>query len=165
MILISHRGNVNGPNPEQENTPVAIDSVLERNLFCEVDVWRIDGKFYLSHDPPDKKKHNIHFSFFEQRAKNLIIHCKNIYALQYFHEAISDGFHYFWHQDDEYTLTSWNWIWAYPGKTVPYFSEMISVAVMPESTLYEMNENQFKNFAAVCTDYVNQYDQVNTVRS
>ena len=164
MILISHRGNVNGPNPEQENTPVAIDSVLERNLFCEVDVWRIDGKFYLSHDPPDKKKHNIHFSFFEQRAQNLIIHCKNIYALQYFHEDISNMYNYFWHQEDDYTLTSWGWIWAYPEKKLSHFSENIAIAVMPERCVTPFTKEELNNFAGVCTDQVTYYyDKISTV--
>ena len=51
-ILIAHRGNVNGPNPLLENTPEYIDAALKKHYLCEVDVWKINNKLYLSHDVP-----------------------------------------------------------------------------------------------------------------
>ena len=145
--LISHRGNLNGPNPERENHPDYIDESLKVVPFCEVDVWRIDDKFYLSHDYPDNAP-EVEREFFLMRWDQLIIHCKNIEALVYFRQY-SEQFHFFWHQEDDYTLTSWNWIWAYPGKTVPRVSGMKSVAVLPERMPYDTS-----NFSALCTDYV-----------
>ena len=163
MKLIAHRANVEGPNPSTENKPEQIISCIEQGYDVEIDV-RYDpytNKLWLGHDEP---QYMITWYWLAGNQDRLWIHCKDITTLHEF-SAKTSGYNYFWHQEDDYTLTSKQKIWAYPGKTVPYFSEMISVAVMPESTLYEMNENQFKNFAAVCTDYVNQYDQVNTVRS
>jgi len=50
MILISHRGNVSGPNPKMENSPLFIQSALEQGFNVEIDVWYKDKKFYLGHD-------------------------------------------------------------------------------------------------------------------
>ena len=51
MILISHRGNIMGPNPEQENHPDYIREALNIGYDVEIDVWYTD-KFMLGHDKP-----------------------------------------------------------------------------------------------------------------
>ena len=62
-------------------------------------------------------------------------------------------FHYFWHQEDDFTLTSKNYIWTYPGK--PYTPK--SIIVMPEDNLKLFDFNQIKEYDVygVCTDYPN----------
>jgi hypothetical protein len=52
MILISHRGNISGPNPERENHPDYILEALQAGYEVEIDVWFVDGKFKLGHDGP-----------------------------------------------------------------------------------------------------------------
>ena len=52
MLYISHRGNLNGINPKQENKPSYILNALERSFDVEVDIWFVKGKFYLGHDEP-----------------------------------------------------------------------------------------------------------------
>jgi hypothetical protein len=52
MILISHRGNLNGPNPERENHPDYIWEALRAGFEVEIDVWWVEGKFKLGHDEP-----------------------------------------------------------------------------------------------------------------
>ena len=53
MILISHRGNTNGPNPKKENTIQYIEQTLKQGYHCEIDICKFDGrKFYLGHDEP-----------------------------------------------------------------------------------------------------------------
>ena len=39
MKIISHRGNLTGPDPKQENKPSQILKVLEKGYEVEVDVW------------------------------------------------------------------------------------------------------------------------------
>ena len=51
MILISHRGNVNGKT-NQENKPEYIRSALFQGYDVEIDVWYVDDKFYLGHNFP-----------------------------------------------------------------------------------------------------------------
>jgi|SRR5210317_1324352 len=143
MIRISHRGNINGPEPIFENTPEQIDKALMVSDLCEVDVWMIDKQLYLSHDYPEEQ-HKIPESYLSDRRSRLIIHCKNIEALIYF-QAQYGVYNYFWHQEDDYTLTSWGWIWAYPNK--PVSDKCLSIAVMPDDGM------DLSNFNGVCTDY------------
>ena len=44
MILISHRGNIDGKNPEKENTVAYITEALDKGYHCEIDVCKFDGK-------------------------------------------------------------------------------------------------------------------------
>ena len=52
MILISHRGNVDGIYPEMENNPIYINKALNSGYDVEIDVWCIDNRWYLGHDSP-----------------------------------------------------------------------------------------------------------------
>ena len=78
MKLISHRGNLNGPNKERENHPDYIWEALQAGYEVEIDVWWIDGKFMLGHDKP---QYNFPFSLIERYYSKLWIHCKNMEAL------------------------------------------------------------------------------------
>ena len=44
MILISHRGNIDGRIPEKENHPNYIDAAIKAGYDVEVDLWEIDGE-------------------------------------------------------------------------------------------------------------------------
>tara|TARA_Y100000310_G_C20398109_1_gene676087 strand:+ start:96 stop:782 length:687 start_codon:yes stop_codon:yes gene_type:complete len=47
MKLISYRGNINGPNPEVENTIPYINDALTEGYAVSVDVWLSRGELYL----------------------------------------------------------------------------------------------------------------------
>jgi hypothetical protein len=145
-ILISHRGNINGPNPEKENHPDYIKNALHQGYDVEIDIWYTD-KFMLGHDRP---KYELSFSFLEKFYHRLWIHCKNIEALIKLKEIdpIGSKLNYFWHEKDTVTLTSKNNIWAYPGKQ-PIKN---SIAVIPE--IYADQLTQCNGF---CSDYIKNY--------
>jgi len=143
MILISHRGNINGPNSAKENDPEYILEALE-NYHVEIDVWFIDGQFMLGHNEP---QYNIREEFLEN--EKLWCHAKNPEAL----EAMLQNtkIHCFWHQNDDMILTSKNYIWTYPGKILtPH-----SIAVLPELV---MNWD-ISNVVGVCSDYIENAKQ------
>ena len=52
MKLISHRGNINGPNSLEENKPEYIDIAINEGYDVEIDIWYnvFDDSFYLGHD-------------------------------------------------------------------------------------------------------------------
>ena len=60
MKLIAHRGNINGPNPERENSPDYIKEALDKGFDVEIDVWKINGSYFLGHDAPE---YRIEFGF------------------------------------------------------------------------------------------------------
>lgn len=140
MILIAHRGNVDGPIPELENNPDYIQQALGLGFDVEVDLWTVDGKFFLGHDNP---VYPISRSFLKNQK--LWVHCKNpegLYALKF------ENINYFFHETDKVTLTSKQFIWAFPG-TQPIKN---SIAVMPE--LFNDNISQC---LGVCSDYITNY--------
>ena len=144
MILISHRGNVDGRLPSYENEPNYIDSAISKGYDVEVDVWYKDKILWLGHDKPD---YGVDFSWFVERLPKLWIHCKNIESVVFFKECGYDV-NYFWHEEDTITLTSKNYIWAYPGKQ-PIKD---SISVMPEL----FNDDTTKCLG-ICSDYVSNY--------
>lgn len=150
MIKISHRGNIDGPKYELENTREYIDAAIERGYLVEVDIWKVDDKLYMTHDENLYPSNEVGFNYLLQRSDNIIIHCKNIEALTYFSSTTYD-FHCFWHQRDDYTLTSRGWIWVYPGKEVPV-SEATTICVLPEEY-----HSIITNFSGICTDYLCDY--------
>ena len=144
MKLISHRGNLTGPNLEKENSIPYIQEALNKGFDVEIDVWVIDNKIYLGHDKPQYLIEEIWLQLYK---KQLWIHCKNINAVYYFTSKLK-LFNYFWHETDTITLTSKNYIWAYPGKQ-PIIG---SIAVMPE-----VCNDDVTHCLGVCSDYIINY--------
>jgi hypothetical protein len=144
MILISHRGNIDGKNLEQENSPKYIDNAISLGYDVEVDIWLIGRELYLGHDKPLYK---VEFLWLKDRINKLWIHCKNPEAVNFF--RISDyDFNYFWHENDTLTLTSKKHIWVYPGKQ-PIDD---SIAVLPE-----INNDDTSKCLGVCSDIIKTF--------
>jgi len=145
-LFISHRGNLTGKEESLENNPNQIEKVISRGFDCEVDLHKVDKKLYLGHDSPQYK---ITYAWLLKFINNLWIHAKNFDALNFLVSCEQD-LNYFWHQDDDFTLTSKNIIWTYPGKQ---FSEN-SVIVKLD---YEANYIEKSNLFGLCSDYIEKY--------
>jgi hypothetical protein len=143
MILIAHRGNINGPNL-LENEPSYIDLAISNGFDVEIDVWFVNGELFLGHDEP---QYNVEFKWFVDRISKLWVHCKNVEAIIFFKNS-QHAFNYFWHENDTLTLTSHNHIWVYPSKQ-PIQN---SIAVMPE--IYDDDTTQC---LGICSDFVEKY--------
>ena len=145
MILISHRGNINGKNPEKENHPDYIWVAIQAGYEVEIDVWFKDNKFMLGHDEP---QYEFPFELIDQHYPKLWIHCKNIDALSKLNELDPNGskVNYFWHVNDLGTLTSKSYIWS---------TNLINngILVMPEM----FNSKPIKTTIGICSDYIEKY--------
>lgn len=144
MIFISHRGNLNGPNP-LENKPSYVEDAIKSGYGVEVDLWKTKKGLYLGHDEP---KYKVSYKWLID-SEALWIHCKNIDALDYMTGVGLSN--YFWHQNDDYTLTSAGYIWTFPGKKLT----RDSICVIPEK---EYNGN-LRKCAGICSDYIAKYYQ------
>lgn len=146
MIIIAHRGNINGPDKENENKPEYLIKAINNNLYVELDLWKINDIFFLGHDKP---QYIIEKEFLFKYKNKIYCHCKNIDALHY---LISNNIdiEYFYHNKDDCVLTSKNKIWTFPGKKLTN----MSICVMPEIFNIEP-----KNCLGVCTDYPNKYNK------
>ena len=142
MLLIAHRGNINGKNLKQENTIEYITKALQEGYHCEIDVCKFDGKqFYLGHDEPQEP---VDMKWL--RDNNLWCHAKTFNALE---AMTAFGIHCFYHKNDEYTITSRGWIWAYPGQPVGRWT----IAVHPE----KLHPADVLKCAGVCSDHVEKF--------
>jgi len=142
MILIAHRGNVHGPQAEMENRPDYIDASITAGYDVEIDVWQTESGYFLGHDEPQYK---VDLEFLLGRSENLWIHTKNLQALE---SLLSKSLHVFWHQEDDYTLTSKGIIWTYPGTV--YGEEAVIVCKDLETTLLGASTV----VQGICSDYV-----------
>ena len=147
MILISHRGNINGKDESKENKPSYIVDAIRKGYNVEVDFWYDNGKFVLGHDEP---QYSIPLDFIENYYRYLWIHCKNHDALSKFVEIDRGGvyFNYFWHDSDDVIITSKGYMWANPGTYIEG-----SIAVMPE-----YKKDKVEGRLGVCSDYIINYE-------
>jgi len=145
MKLISHRGNLEGPNPERDNHPDYIYEAIQAGYDVEIDIWFVDGKFKLGHDEP---QYDFPFDLFSNFYTKLWIHCKNLEALSQLNNLDSNGskLNYFFHENDLGVLTSKGYIWSTNQCER-------AVLVMPETFNHETNKNTF----GVCSDYIKNY--------
>jgi hypothetical protein len=144
MKLISHRGNLHGPNPDKENHPDYITSALKAGHDVEVDVWYQNNKWYLGHDNPE---YQVKYDFLAERK--FWLHAKNGDA---FHLLLQDfTLNVFWHTDEDWVLTSKRYIWTYPTKQL--YPE--SICVMPERGWM----GDLTKCYAVCTDFVKEFPE------
>tara|TARA_E500000178_G_scaffold328321_1_gene358211 strand:+ start:1183 stop:1620 length:438 start_codon:yes stop_codon:yes gene_type:complete len=143
QFLISHRGNISGKSL-LENSPDYIDNALEKGFDVEIDIRYTDNKLLLGHD---KGQYPISLDWINERKNKLWVHCKDKYSIEYLNSKSSE-IHFFFHEDDDLTITSKGFLWVFPGMQ----PVQNSIAVMPE--LY--NDN-IKQCIGVCSDFINNY--------
>jgi hypothetical protein len=147
MLIIAHRGNVSGPN-EAENSPKHIDAALSLGYDAEVDVHVENNHVFLGHDCAT---YPVDLDWLTSRKSRLWIHCKNFNALRLLSKT---NLHYFYHTNDDYTITSLGYIWTYPGQRLGDNF----ILVMPESVSIASNPYATDCFA-VCTDFSNDWNK------
>jgi len=140
MKIISHRGFINGTDKNLENNPEQILNLVNKGIDVEIDIRIHNNKFYLGHDEP---MYEVTRDFIEN--EKLWCHAKTFSALQFLSKI---NCHYFWHQNDDYTLTSRGFIWVYPGK--PILEN--SICVTPEN--FDLD---YSKCFGICTDHVKKY--------
>ena len=142
MKFISHRGNLDGQDLINENSPKQIDRVIQLGYDVEIDIRYINDNFYLGHDSP---KYLIDIDWLYQRKNKLWIHLKNIDSLY----KMNTDFNYFWHDLDKFTITSRGYIWSYPD----FINNSITVVKQKINKLPS-------NILGVCTDYIYFYENI-----
>jgi hypothetical protein len=142
--IISHRGNLLGPDPTRENCPKATEECLNIGIDVELDLryFPQNNSWYLGHDAPD---YLITLDWLSEKSNRLWIHCKNIEALFELNSLEnSSQYNYFWHETDKFTLTSQNYIWTFPGN-----------AATQDSIIVDLENKTFSDsvkYYGICTD-------------
>jgi hypothetical protein len=146
MKIISHRGNLNGPCKALENSVPYINIALNNGFDVELDIRYIDNRLYLGHDEP---QYEASIDWLLEHKDKLLIHCKNIEAMNVF-SKMGSLFHFFGHDNDLFVLTSSRYIMTIPKTNLV----SNSILVMPE--FFGFKEQNF-SCAAVLTDYPFKY--------
>lgn len=147
MIMIAHRGMIDGPDAYNENNPRVIMDAMNAGYDAEIDLQiGNDGRLYLGHDEPS---YNISLDFLIQRG--LWIHAKTRDALIFLATNIPNV-NYFYHEKDPMVITTHGWVWNHPMH-LKGIKKGRSIAVMPE---YVMKINQIESLDCngICSDYV-----------
>jgi hypothetical protein len=130
--------------PAEENNPEKILHCLSLGYDVEVDVWYMNNQFYLGHDEP---QYQVEQEFLFN--KGLWCHSKNLQSLIKMLDL--SIINCFWHQSDDYTVTSKGFVWVYPNK--PIIEK--SIAVLRADHTYTLEE--LKKCAGVCSDSIKKY--------
>lgn len=136
MKIISHRGNLKGKCTKEENNPLYIDFALLKKIDVEVDVWYINGYFFLGHDEPC---FSIKDSWLMDRSKKIWCHVKNLEAIEPLNRL--KNIHYFCHESDKVTLTNKGIPWCYPG------------VFLKTGITVQLKYKNIPKIYGICTDY------------
>jgi hypothetical protein len=143
-IRIAHRGNTVGPRPEKENRLSYIDDAIASGFNAEIDLWAVGNKLFLGHDGADFE---VTLDWLLERDSELWIHCKNPPAIAIMADTNAN---WFFHNSDDYTLTSRGYLWSFPGREV-----IGSKCVMLDFSS-NLSKDDFSNHPpfAICGDYI-----------
>jgi len=157
MKIISHRGNLTGPNPELENKPEYIEAAIKAGFDVEVDLWgdRHNPNFMghgilaLGHDAPT---HEVSIGWVKKYCRDIFFHCKDAQAenfLQWF------GGPCFWFVHSGLPRVSGvgGQTWHYPGATL---QGPMPIACLPET----VPDWDISGAWGICTDYPVKYREM-----
>jgi hypothetical protein len=149
MFKIAHRGNLSYSCKQEENNPTLVDAALNKSYHAEIDLWLMSGEnLFLGHD---SALYPITLNWLLTRKEKLWIHCKERQALIFLAKS-RYRFNYFWHSNDEYTLTSFGYIWAFPSKAII----PSTVNVLPEKFDSNWHLLDWSTAFGVCSDEIDK---------
>ena len=133
-----------GPNDQRENNIDYVMNALFSGFDIEVDLWVMDNGLWLGHDKPSYSLPNSSILLDDR----IWVHTKNLKAADYCKKY---GINFFWHQTDDFTITSKGFFWTYPGKDL----SKNSIAVLPET----VDNWDYSMCYGVCTDYPHRVEE------
>ena len=147
MILIAHRGNMNGIVRGEENKPEYLRKALNAGYDIEVDIRLTKDGWFLGHDGPEQRIEGDFFETFD--PAHVWYHAKNAEAFGALRKR--PELNYFSIEDEESVLTSKGYRWVHT-KT-PELPKG-SICVLPE---LRKNNAGMVECAGICSDFVAKY--------
>lgn len=145
MKIISHRGNLKGPDPKNENTKGQIDKALKMSFDVEIDLWKINNKYFLGHDKPDNE---IKLNWLTERKENLWIHTKNFLAFEELLE-MNNKYIFFYYTKEPLILVSNGKIWTHQPSLISNPKNCIIPILDDEHPAI----NKYSKWYGICTDF------------
>lgn len=145
MKIISHRGNISGPEPARENSPDFLDEAIALGFDVEVDVRSIEGETYLGHDGPD---HRVDWQWLANRRDQLWIHCKNLEAARLL-STFTVGLRCFCSESDPFCFMTEGYLWLNDVEVEPKDNCIVPLLNIDDIKRYRFMGKPW----GVCTDY------------
>jgi len=144
--LISHRGNLSGPEPARENTAEFIDEAIKEGYPVEIDVRKNEDGLWLGHDEPISL---VDINWLTDRKDNLLVHSKNVEALK---EMLDNDMRTFYHASERHVIiANTNLIWSHD------ISEATDISIIPlmsKSDIEKFDLKKNNNMHGICSDNV-----------
>lgn len=158
MLLISHRGNISGKNFKRENSQPYIQEALDAGYFVEIDIVFNGGKYYHGHEWGGCKG-EVDPDFLSRNYQKLLIHCKDKESILFCAENLSP-LNYFYHDRDEFTLTSYMWIISHSrvADQIAFNDDDFvagTICMLPEK--FGLSKESLKNCPGICSDIISFY--------
>lgn len=142
MRIYSHRGNLSGKSP-RENEPAFLQDCIAAGFHVEVDLWFVDGAYFLGHDGPE---HPIDLKDFDR--EEVIFHLKSPHLPALRH---ADAFAI---DNDRYVLTLRGLLWTNFGQPTNPQGVMCSPELVGDPTpIPDFVRAIRQDAAGICTDY------------
>lgn len=143
MKLISNKGNLRGIISEYENTPEYIEAALNSGFDVKIDLLLNDGKLFIGND---SNKIKLDIDWLEKYHNKLWLECKDINLIQKLNQLDNRGVYlnYFWHENDQITLTS-------RGYILSYIDEPVIGAIIMTPTI---KNDKIKLCYGICSDNI-----------
>jgi len=142
MILISHRGNVDGVAIEKENTKSYIQQAIDLGYNVEVDIRYEKDNFLFGHD---YGQYDVDLQWLLDRKDKLWVHCKDFTSLS---ELINTEMRIFYHQNEDYTIISDGHIWAHN------LTKVDDKCIIPLLNKKKLRNWKGTDVYGICSDYV-----------
>ena len=108
MLLISDKGNTNGPNILSQNTPDYIDSTINLGYNVKIDLWYHNDKCFLGDDGP---KTEINWDWIIKNSSYLWINCRTTNTFSFLLEN-AKSLNFFYNKSDVIAMTSQGLAWS-----------------------------------------------------
>jgi hypothetical protein len=142
MRIYSHRGNVSGKSPH-ENEPAFVRECIAQGFHVEIDLWSVDGAWWLGHDGP---AHAIALDEFDR--DEVIFHLKTPHVPPL---VRADAFAI---ENDAWVLTRKGLLWTNYGQTPTPHSVMCAPELVGDGQpLAGFVRAIQRQAAGICTDY------------
>ena len=146
MILISHRGNLDGRIPEKENSEEYIDTAIKLGFHVEIDVRTNNNELYLGHD---EAQYLINLNWLIDRSEFLFIHVKDFESFNFLINY--DKLKIFFHTCEEHVIiNNTKLLWSHDLKNISKKS-IIPLLSLDDIKLHSHLKN---DVFGICSDYI-----------
>lgn len=149
MKIISHRGNLNGPNLLLENSLDYIQNAIDLEFIVEVDLRFSNNNLYFGHD---FAQYPVSVKWILDRKDLLLVHVKDSIALEYIIDMKID-INFFVHQNDDFTMISNGYIWTHNINCLNKKSIVPLINIVDKKYLTY-------NYYGICTDFPIEYKKI-----